>query len=166
MERKTVDWIAIIVIVAAVIFAGCTELKSDEKKVAELIQKDCEYANDGDWKSMYKQYSPGYRSAYPYNAFAEDMNKGLALVRVLGGKGKFTVENVNVRIKGDIAYATYAVKLDGDILMSYTEGDEDILVRYDGVWYGMSNDEAPEIFGHNGWNEADAAVLRKAEMMT
>ena len=55
MERKTVDWIAIIVIVAAVIFAGCTELKSDEKKVAELIQKDCEYANDGDWKSMYEQ---------------------------------------------------------------------------------------------------------------
>lgn len=123
MERKAVDWIAIIVIVAAVIFAGCTELKSDEKKVAELIQKDCEYANDGDWKSMYEQYSPGFRNAYPYNAFAEDMNKVMALVRVLGGKGKFTVENVNVRIKGDIAYATYAVKLDGDILMSYTEGE-------------------------------------------
>lgn len=26
--------------------------------------------------------------------------------------------------------------------------------------------EEPEIFGHNGWNEEDAAVLRKAEMMT
>jgi len=166
MERKTVDWMVIIVVVAAVIFAGCTELKSDEKQVTELIQKDWEYANDGDWKSMYEQYSPGYRGAYPYNAFAEDINEGMALVRVLGGKGKFTVENINVRIKGDIAYATFVLKLDGDVLMSITEGDEDLSVRYDGVWYGMSNDEEPKTFGYNGWNEEDAAVLRKAEITT
>ena len=88
MKRKTTELIAMVVIVAAVMFAGCTELKSDEKQVTELIQKDCKYMNDGDWKSMYEQYSPGYRSAYPYNAFAEDMNEGLALIRVLGGKGK------------------------------------------------------------------------------
>ena len=78
----------------------------------------------------------------------------------------FTVENINVRIKGDIAYATYVGKLDGDVLMSITEGNEDLSVRYDGVWYGMSKDEGAEIFGYNGWNEEDAAVLRKAEMMT
>ena len=166
MERKPVDWMVMIVVVAAVLFAGCTELKSDEKQVAELIQRGCKYMNEGDWKSGYEQCSPGYRSAYPYNAFAEDCNKAMASMRVLGGKGKFTVDNINVRIKGDIAYATYVIKLDGDVLMSITEGDEDLFVRYDGVWYDMSNDEGPEIFGHNGWNEEDAAVLRKAEMMT
>ncbi len=154
------------VIVAAVLFAGCTELKSDEKQVAELIQKDCEYMNNGDWKSMYEQCSPGYRSAYPYNAFAKDMNEVMASMRMLGGKGKFTVDDINVRIKGDIAYATYVVKLDGDVLVSITEGDEDLFVRYGGVWYDMSEDEGHDMFGYNGWNEEDAAVLRKAEMMT
>ena len=166
MERKTTEWIAMLVIVSAVMFAGCTELKSDEKQVTEMIQKDCIYGNEGDWKSMYEQYSSGYRSAYPYNVFTEDMNEGMTLIRVLGGKGKFTAENINVRIKGDIAYATFVVKLDGDVLMSVTEGDEDLFVRYDGVWYVMSNDKEPKIFGYNGWNEEDAAVLRKAEMMT
>jgi hypothetical protein len=166
MKRKTVDWMVMIVIAAAVIFAGCTELKSDEKQVAELIQKGFKYMNDGDWKSSYEQCSPGYRSAYPYGAFAEDCNKVMASVRVLGGKGKFTVDNINVRIKGDIAYATYVVKLDGDVLVSITEGDEDLFVKYDGVWYDMSDDEGAKFFGYNGWNEEDTAVLRKAEMLT
>jgi len=170
--KKKILAIGLVLAVLAVIFTcGCVEkesilTKGDEKQVAELIQKECEYMNNGDWKALYECYSPGYRDAYPYDVFAEDLNEAMGLIRAFGGKGKFTVEDVNVSIKGDIAYATFVLKLGGDVVESKTEGDEDLFVRYNGTWYDMTEAEGPEMLGYNGWNEEDAAVLRKAEMRT
>jgi ketosteroid isomerase-like protein len=164
--------IGLVLAVLATVFAcGCVEkgsilTKGDEKQVMKLIQKECEYMNKGDWKSLYECYSPGYRDAYPYNAFAEDQNAAIGLIRAFGGKGKFTVEDISVSIKGDIAYATYVIKLGDDVVESKTEGDEDLFVRYNGTWYDMTEAEGPSMFDHNGYNEEDASLLCKAEEMT
>ena len=190
MKRKNmIGLIAIVAIIVGTTLTGCIDTKppsdavpapvsqnistpvptktstlTDEMKIIELILKKVEYTNNWDWKSVYEFYSPGYRNAYPYAEFEKDRKDAWRTMRMFGAEGNLSIENINIKINENIAYATYILRIGTDIWDSRAEGNEDLWIKYNGQWYDMSEAKEPTETGYNGWNEEDVAVLHKIEM--
>jgi ketosteroid isomerase-like protein len=152
-----------VVLIGLILCLGCIEktevpdtstpivTKTDEMIISELILEKAECSNNWDWECMYKLYSPNYRNAYPYDEFEKDRKDAWITLRMFGAHGNLSVENIKVKVDGNIGYATYVLRIGTDIWDSRTEGDEDLWRKLNGQWYDIEED--PE---DKGWNEEDA----------
>lgn len=146
--------VAVLAIAALVIWQG-REGGSDEQQIERLMYRQAECMNNGDWKTLYEMCSPGYRQACSFEEFANYNNEMLGLTRLFLHNGKIEISNVDVTFKGDnVAYATYTVKVGGDVAWSDGRG---VFIKRNGRWYiTEDNSSAP------GYNEEDMAIIRSA----
>lgn len=158
LKMRMFSLLALLLTVSILVSACSSGSRSSANTVEQLLRKQCECINSGDWRGLYNCYSPNYRAAYAYDKFADDVNNAILEWHVLGFRGKFALENVHVIVEEETAYITYVVKIGNEVVHSYTKGDEDICIKYGDKWYIVEMDAS-----NPGYNETDGAKIRAAK---
>ena len=139
--------VAIGVGLAAIVVVAVTLLRigaGDEGQIKNSIQKSVKAWNEKDYRTEYERMTPNYRKKVSYQEWENyaKVLSGLALLFL--GPGKIEIRNINVRIKGEWAYASYKIEKGGEIIDSI---NEDIFRKVKGKWYDVVDN--PRTPGYN-----------------
>lgn len=118
------------ILLAAFACNGGVGWQSDEAEVRALIVRSLELTRAENWRELYKLYSPRFREECPYNDFL-----ALSAAAVGLDLAELGVDEIDVWVEGDTAYATYILTYEGKDIYAVTENDPDIFIRLDGRWY-------------------------------
>jgi hypothetical protein len=104
----------------------------DESEVRALIARQMKLFQQENWRELYQTYSPRFREDCSYNDFLD----GASSASLLGfDPGEADIDELDVRIEGTTAYATYIQTYEGQDIEAVTEDDPDLYVKIDGKWY-------------------------------
>lgn len=143
-QKKLIGIGAGIAIIVVVLVAFFSAGGSDERQIEKSIQKSVKAWNEKDYRTEYERMTPNYRNNVSYEQW-KNYAEGLSSLGLLFlGPGKMEVSNINVRVKGQWAYASYKMKKGGEIIDST---DEDIFRKVKGKWYDVVDN--PMMLGYN-----------------
>ena len=89
------------------------------------------------WALLWHTYSPRFRRKCVYAAFVAVNRRERALVRTVD------VRRVRARVRGNRAFVSYEVLLNGIALDVVTPADPDVYVRVRGRWYDELDPKTP-----------------------
>jgi hypothetical protein len=87
----------------------------------------------GDWRELYPTYSPRFQEDCSYNDFLEEVSSASLWGFDSGDVG---MDELEVRVEGDVAYTTYIQTYEGRDINEVTEDNPDLYAKIDGKWYG------------------------------
>ena len=105
----------------------------DEAEVRRLMDRQFDLTKDQDWRQLYETYSPRFQEDCPYSEFLDNFSGALVFSNL--DLSTLDVDERNLSVQGDTAYATYIVTYEGRDVEAVTEDDPDVYVQLDGKWY-------------------------------
>jgi hypothetical protein len=100
------------------------------RQLLEALQDDF---RDEDWRSFYARLSENAKAACAYDEFLEGV-VGLDRIPDLD-LDKLGIDEIDVRVEGDTAYAAYITTYDGEDIDAVTADAPDVFTKVDGKWY-------------------------------
>jgi len=105
---------------------------NDEGEVRVFVARQMNLFQQGDWRELYQTYSPRFQEDCSYNDFLGEVSSASLWGFDPGDVG---MDELEVRVEGNVAYTTYIQTYEGRDIKAVTEDDPDLYVKIDGKWY-------------------------------
>jgi len=148
MSKFVVPLVLLLALVVTFGTTGCGgEGESDEEVILGLIDQQIAALNDLDLQTVYEMKTPNYRAKATYQEYETFMEQIWGEYIGMAGTKELKASDISMRVEGEWAYVTSKLTINGDVLLTYTDDEPDIMRKVDGQWYDV--EEFPADPGYN-----------------